>query len=53
LFAFCYEWTWIPQTTFFVLFVITAISFAWLHFTVMKILRQATPELTHKFELSQ
>jgi NNP family nitrate/nitrite transporter-like MFS transporter len=50
LFAFCYEWTWIPQSTFFVLFVLTAVSFVWLHLTVLGILHRASPHLEHKFE---
>lgn len=50
LFAFFFQLTWIPQTTFFVLFLITAASFAWLHLTVLKLLQKASPELSQKFE---
>jgi MFS transporter, NNP family, nitrate/nitrite transporter len=52
LFAFFYEWTWIPQSTFFVLFVLTAVSFLWLHVTVMNMLQTASPHLEHRFEHS-
>jgi NNP family nitrate/nitrite transporter-like MFS transporter len=50
LFAFFLEWTWIPQSTFFVLFLLTAVSFAWLHITVWRMLHEASPHLEHKFE---
>lgn len=42
--------TGIPQTTFFVLFLITAGSFLWLHLVVVRILGQASPHLEHVFE---
>jgi NNP family nitrate/nitrite transporter-like MFS transporter len=53
LFSYCYQATGIPQTTFLILFLITALSLVWLHAVVMRILRQATPELKHVFEQPQ
>ena len=50
LFAFVYEWTSIPQTTFFVLFVVTAVSFAWLHWTVVNLLQTASPALENQVD---
>jgi NNP family nitrate/nitrite transporter-like MFS transporter len=50
LFSYAWICTGIPQTTFAILFVITGISFFWLHFVVIRILREATPHLEHKFE---
>jgi NNP family nitrate/nitrite transporter-like MFS transporter len=50
LFAYTFAWTGIPQTTFFILFLITLVSFVWLHLVVQRLLRQATPHLNHKFE---
>ena len=50
LFALVYEWTWIPQTTFFVLFLITAVSFGWLHWTVVALLQHASPSLEHRVD---
>jgi NNP family nitrate/nitrite transporter-like MFS transporter len=50
LFAYAYKGTGIPQTTFAILFVITLISFAWLHWVVYRILRQATPHLKNQFD---
>ena len=50
LFAFFLEWTWVPQSTFFVLFLLTAVSFGWLHLTVWRILHEASPHLEHQFE---
>lgn len=50
LFAFFFQWTWIPQTTFFVLFLLTAGSYVWLHLTVLKLLQKASPHLSEKFE---
>jgi MFS transporter, NNP family, nitrate/nitrite transporter len=50
LFAGFYEWTWIPQSTFVVLFALTAVSFLWLHRTVLHMLQTASPHLEHRFE---
>lgn len=50
LFAAVYEWTWIPQSTFFVLFLVTAISFGWLHWTVLNLLQKASPALEHRVD---
>ncbi|MCC7007955.1 MAG: NarK/NasA family nitrate transporter [Acidobacteria bacterium] len=49
-FAYSYSLAGIPQTTFFILLVVTAASFIWMHWTVLGILRSASPELEHKFE---
>jgi NNP family nitrate/nitrite transporter-like MFS transporter len=50
LFAYAADWTGAPQATFGVLFLVTAGAALWMHATVMKILHQASPELTNKFE---
>jgi NNP family nitrate/nitrite transporter-like MFS transporter len=50
MFASIYEWTWIPQTTFFVLFLVTAVSFGWLHWTVIHLLQQASPKLEQQLD---
>jgi NNP family nitrate/nitrite transporter-like MFS transporter len=50
LFAFAYEWTWAPQSTFFILFLITAISYAWLHWTVIHLLQAASPKLENQLD---
>jgi NNP family nitrate/nitrite transporter-like MFS transporter len=51
LFAYCAKATGLPQTTFGVLFLLTGVSFLWLHLTVLKLMHQAAPHLEHKFEL--
>ncbi len=51
LFAYATGITGMPQSTFFVLFLVTAAAMTWMHITVVKILHQASPELQHKFEL--
>jgi len=53
LFSEAWKITGVPQTTFLILFVITAFSFLWLHWVVMGILRRATPDLEHVFEESK
>jgi NNP family nitrate/nitrite transporter-like MFS transporter len=53
LFAYCAQGTGLPQTTFGVLFVLTGVSFLWLHLTVLKMMHQAAPHLKNKFELGQ
>ncbi len=47
------QFTRLPQSTFLILFLITLASFAWLHWTVMKMLREAMPQLENYFELRQ
>ena len=51
LFALAQSMTNLPQMTFGVLFLITGISFAWLHVTVLGIVRRASAEVRHQFEL--
>lgn len=50
LFASFYEWTLIPQSTFFLMFLITAVSFGWLHWTVVSLLQHASPALEHRLD---
>ena len=50
LFSYAWAGTGVPQTTFAILFVITAASFLWLHWVVIHMLHAATPHLEHKFE---
>lgn len=50
MFASFYEWTLIPQSTFFLMFLITAVSFGWLHWTVMSLLQKASPALEHRLD---
>lgn len=50
LFAWFYQLTFIPQSTFFLMFLITGISFAWLHVTVMRLLQNASPDLEHRLD---
>lgn len=50
LFAYAKVRTGIPQTTFGILLLITAVSFVWLHLVVQQILRQATPQVANQFE---
>lgn len=50
IFAWVHEWTWIPQSTFFVLFLVTAASFGWLHWTVMSLLQKASPALENRVD---
>ena len=53
LFAIAHTWTGFPQSTFLVLFLITLAATLWMHFTVVCLLHQASPELSRKFEHSQ
>lgn len=50
LFAFTTEWTGMPQSTFAVLFAVTAIAAIWMHRTIVRILHDASPELATQFE---
>ena len=50
LFAYTTAWTGMPQSTFFVIFVVTLIGAIWMHVTVVSVLHHASPELANKFE---
>lgn len=50
MFAFILELTWLPQTTFLVLFIITTISYMWLHWTVVHLLQKASPTLENELD---
>jgi NNP family nitrate/nitrite transporter-like MFS transporter len=44
------EWTDIPSSTFFILFVFTALSLLWMNRTVIKMLHQQSPQLVSELE---
>lgn len=50
LFAYVKQWTGFPTSTFFVLFVLTAICLAWMHWTVVHMLHKNSPELEDLLE---
>jgi MFS transporter, NNP family, nitrate/nitrite transporter len=50
LFAYGTRWTGLPQTTFFVLFVLTAVAALWMHLTVHRMLHTNAPELAGTLE---
>lgn len=50
LFAYALQLTGVPQTTFILLFILTALSFAWLHWVVWRMMRQEVPRLDVEFE---
>jgi NNP family nitrate/nitrite transporter-like MFS transporter len=50
LFAYTGELTGMPQSTFFVLFVVTAIAAIWMQWTIHRMLQSASPDLANKFE---
>jgi NNP family nitrate/nitrite transporter-like MFS transporter len=53
IFGAAYARTGIPQTTFMVLFLLVAVSFAWLHLTVMSLKRQAMLERQGQFDFTE
>lgn len=50
LFAYSLKLTGIPQTTFVILFVLTAVSLFWLHCVVWRMMHEDTPHLRREFE---
>jgi NNP family nitrate/nitrite transporter-like MFS transporter len=50
LFAYAQAFTGLPQTTFFILFLLTLLSALWMHLTVLSLLQQAAPGLRNRFE---
>ncbi|MCU0500939.1 MAG: NarK/NasA family nitrate transporter [Anaerolineae bacterium] len=53
MFAAMYEKTKIPQTTFLILFLLIAVSFAWLHVTVLGLKKQARLEQQSRTESTE
>lgn len=52
LFVAATGWVGIPQATFMVLFVLTAVCAVWMHVTVVRMLHRASPELSGQIEQS-
>ncbi len=50
LFAYTKAWSGFPSSTFFVLFILTAICLAWMHWTVVHMLHADSPELARHIE---
>jgi NNP family nitrate/nitrite transporter-like MFS transporter len=50
LFAYTKAWSGFPTSTFFVLFVLTAICAVWMHWTVVHMLHHSSPELARQLE---
>lgn len=50
MFAYLQRWTGMPQSTFFLLFVLTVVSAVWMHVTVHRMLHRASPELDGTIE---
>jgi len=50
LFAYGTSWTGLPQTTFFILFLLTLAAALWMHLTVHRMLHAESPQLAHTLE---
>lgn len=50
LFAYTKAWSGFPSSTFFVLFVLTAVCALWMHWTVMDMLHKESPDLAGRIE---
>ncbi|WP_370894101.1 nitrate/nitrite transporter [Janibacter sp. GXQ6167] len=50
LFAYTKEWSGFPSSTFFVIFLLTAVCAIWMHLTIVKMLHRETPELADRIE---
>jgi NNP family nitrate/nitrite transporter-like MFS transporter len=50
LFVAATSWVGLPQATFMVLFVLTAVCAIWMHVTVVRMLHRASPELSRQLE---
>ena len=50
LFAYTKLWTGFPTSTFFTLFVLTAICAVWMHLTIVRMLHDQSPELADHFD---
>ncbi|WP_409483950.1 MFS transporter [Arsenicicoccus dermatophilus] len=50
LFAYSKAWSGFPSSSFFVLFLLTAVCLAWMHLTVVRMLHQQSPHLADRFD---
>jgi NNP family nitrate/nitrite transporter-like MFS transporter len=50
LFAYTKAWSGFPSSTFFVMFVLTAVCALWMHWTVMEMLHRESPQLAGRIE---
>jgi NNP family nitrate/nitrite transporter-like MFS transporter len=50
LFAYAQRWTDMPQSTFFVLFLVTLLAAIWMHWTIHQMLQKASPQLAQRIE---
>ncbi len=50
MFAYLQLWTGMPQSTFFLLFVLTLVAALWMHLTVHRMLHRGSPELSRRFD---
>jgi len=50
LFAYTQSWTSLPQSTFFILFLITLACALWMHWTIHRMLHTQSPELSNEIE---
>ena len=50
LFAYTQSWTSLPQSTFFILFLITLVCAVWMHLTIHRMLHTHSPELNNEIE---
>jgi MFS transporter, NNP family, nitrate/nitrite transporter len=50
LFAYTKAWFGFPSSTFFVLFVLTAVCAGWMHWTIVRMMHEDTPELAGLIE---
>lgn len=50
MFAYTKAWSGFPTSTFFVLFLLTAVCMIWMHLTVVRMLHEQSPELSQHLE---
>ncbi|MFK5645980.1 nitrate/nitrite transporter [Ornithinimicrobium sp. LYQ121] len=50
MFAYTKLWSGFPTSTFFVLFLLTAVCLIWMHLTIVRMLHDRSPELADKLE---
>lgn len=50
LFAYSKQWSGFPSSTFFVLFLLTAVCAVWMHLTVLRMHREHSPEIADHIE---
>jgi NNP family nitrate/nitrite transporter-like MFS transporter len=53
LFAYAFQWTGLPTSTFAIMLAVTIVAFAWMHVTILRLVRKAAPSVVQELEVRE